>query len=92
MTKLFERVGPSPVRCLRVMRLLQSYLDGEVTDATAARIAEHLEECRRCGLQADTYLAIKNALAHRQPPTTDAVDRLRAFGEALLHTADEPDS
>lgn len=28
-------------------------------------IAEHLEQCRRCGLRADTYRAIKKALRAR---------------------------
>ncbi|NUR05210.1 MAG: zf-HC2 domain-containing protein [Streptomyces sp.] len=71
--------------CLRAARALQSYLDGEADQATARRVAAHLEECRRCGLEAATYREIKNALARREAPDTAAVDRLRDFGESLLH-------
>ncbi|MGH3437661.1 MAG: zf-HC2 domain-containing protein [Sciscionella sp.] len=78
--------------CLQVARLLQSYLDGAVDDETTTlRIAAHLEDCRRCGLKAETYQAIKDALAHRETTPPDAVTRLRAFGESLL-TAEPPTS
>ncbi|MDQ2710317.1 MAG: zf-HC2 domain-containing protein [Actinomycetota bacterium] len=40
-------------RCLRTARVLQRYLDGELDDPTTiARVHAHLEECRRCGLNA----------------------------------------
>lgn len=50
-------------RCHRVARALQEYLDGEVDPTMASAVAEHLEECRRCGLEDSTYLAIKTAIA-----------------------------
>ena len=53
---------PDVVRCYRTSRALQRYLDGEADDRTATRIAEHLEECRRCGLNAATYRAIKQVI------------------------------
>jgi anti-sigma factor RsiW len=72
-------------RCLRVSRALQRYLDGQATGTTTARVAEHLEQCRRCGLQADTYRAIKKAL--RAGPDgavdPDALARLREFSATL---------
>ena len=49
--------------CARVARVLQSYLDGEVDPPTAAMVTAHLEFCRRCGLEASTYRAIKTAMA-----------------------------
>jgi anti-sigma factor RsiW len=68
-------------RCLRVARALQRYLDGQTAGTTTERIAEHLEQCRRCGLQADTYRAIKKSL--RAGPDAavdpDALARLREF-------------
>lgn len=71
-------------RCLRTSRVLQRYLDGEADDLTAARVAEHLEECRRCGLQARTYLAIKQALRSGSRDVDDlALRRLRAFSRSL---------
>jgi anti-sigma factor RsiW len=69
--------------CAEVARVLQAYLDGETDEVTARRVAAHLEDCRRCGLEIRTYREIKNALARRQKP--DAVARLRGFGESLLH-------
>ncbi|MGH3910254.1 MAG: anti-sigma factor family protein [Pseudonocardiaceae bacterium] len=70
--------------CRRVRRVLQSYLDGALDDATARRVARHLEGCRRCVREAETYLAIKNSLSRRRQGAPEAVQRLRDFGEALL--------
>lgn len=71
--------------CAEVGRVLQSYLDGQVDEMTARRVARHLEACRRCGLEARTYEAIKEALA-RQRTDVDAaaLERLRSFGERLV--------
>lgn len=69
--------------CRRARRALQSYLDGVLEDATARRVARHLEGCRRCVREAETYLAIKDSLSRRRG-SPDAVQRLRDFGEALL--------
>ncbi|UGY94610.1 anti-sigma factor family protein [Streptomyces gobiensis] len=79
------------MNCVRVARVLQSYLDGETDDLTARRVAAHLEDCRRCGLEAATYREIKNALARRTEPDTAAVERLRGFGTSLLRGAEGPD-
>ncbi len=72
------------MNCMQVARVLQSYLDGETDEVTARRIAAHLEDCRRCGLEASVYQEIHNALARRADPDSAAVDRLRAFGASLL--------
>lgn len=73
--------------CRQVGRLLQSYLDGEVDDLTARRVARHLELCRRCGLEASAYAEIKKALARRCPPVPgDAHERLRRLAEQLMDT------
>ncbi len=71
-------------RCFRTARALQRYLDGEADDLTAERVAEHLEECRRCGLQARTYEAIKRSLRSGSRDVDDlALRRLRAFHRSL---------
>jgi anti-sigma factor RsiW len=68
------------------MRRLQRYLDGDLDDLTARRIVRHLEDCRRCGLEAAAYTEIKASLARRATDIPDAaVTRLRAFGERLVH-------
>ncbi|MER7895058.1 zf-HC2 domain-containing protein [Streptomyces sp. NPDC096046] len=72
------------MNCLRVARVLQSYLDGETDEITARRVAKHLEDCRRCGLEASVYQEIHDALARRAEPDRRAVERLQAFGASLL--------
>lgn len=70
--------------CAEVAAVLQQFLDGHVDDVTTQRVRRHLDACRRCGLEAETYTAIKDALARRRPPTEDdAVHRLREFGRDL---------
>ncbi len=83
---------PEVVRCYRTSRALQRYLDGEADDRTAARIAEHLEECRRCGLNAATYRAIKQVL-HAEGNDVDeiALRRLRSFTRSLADIAGRSD-
>ena len=82
----FRRRSDRPVNCSQVGRRLQRYLDGDLDDLTARRIVRHLEECRRCGLEAADYAEIKASLARRAVDVPDdAVARLRAFGEQLVH-------
>ena len=77
--------GPTrPADCHEVGTRLQEFLDDEVRDRRRDAIAAHLEDCRRCGLEAETYLAVKDSL-HRGrrdvPPAT--IERLRTFSEEL---------
>ena len=47
-------------------------------------LSQHLELCRRCGLEADTYRKIKQALESRRAEVPkESIERLRAFGEQL---------
>jgi anti-sigma factor RsiW len=70
--------------CMKVMRVLQSYLDGHTDEVTTRRVDNHLEACRRCGLEAATYRELKASLARRAPPVdANAVERLRTFGRDL---------
>jgi anti-sigma factor RsiW len=70
--------------CRAVARLLQSYLDDVTDEATARRVAAHLEDCRRCGMEEQVYRAIKQALARSGSVPPEEVARLRAFGEHLV--------
>lgn len=84
VTRLRRLLGLSASReCVRVGELLQSYLDGEVDDPTAQQIAAHLERCRGCGLEADTYRRLKAVLGTEGRPDPGALDRLRAFADEL---------
>jgi anti-sigma factor (TIGR02949 family) len=71
--------------CKEVGRHLQHYLDGDLDDLRAERLSAHLEECRRCGLEVETYERIKASLAARGtgPLPDDAVDRLTRFARRL---------
>lgn len=71
--------------CPEVRLKLQRYLDGEIDDEWASRIREHLEDCRRCGLEADTYRALKVNLESRGPDVPDdLVTHLREFAQGLV--------
>ena len=82
--KLFSRRRNDPAMdCGDIGRVLQQYLDGEVNVHTATLVGEHLEACRRCGLEAGVYRDLMTAIAHRSDPPEDSVARLREFGHAL---------
>lgn len=88
--KLLGRTPPGGMDCHQVGELLQQYLDGHIDADRARRIKAHLEECRRCGMEAETYERIKATLAaHRPEVPAESVDRLRAFGERLAR-GEEP--
>lgn len=77
-------VADRPLSCREVGRLLQSYLDGATDGPATARVAEHLEDCHRCGLEATVYREIKASLARGAPTLPDAtLAGLRRFGEHL---------
>ncbi|WP_436793440.1 anti-sigma factor family protein [Actinospongicola halichondriae] len=77
--------GNRPLSCRQVGKVLQRFLDGEIDDDTRVLVADHLDDCRRCGLGADTYLQIKAALARSATePSDEAMDRLRSFGQRLI--------
>lgn len=87
-----RRLRPdAPARCPEVGRVLQRYLDGEVDARTLRLVSAHLEECRRCGLEVETYSALKQALHRVGDPPAEPVERLRTFA-ARLAGGDGPDT
>jgi anti-sigma factor RsiW len=79
-----RRVRPdAPARCPEVARVLQRYLDGEVDEHTRRLVSEHLEDCRRCGLEVETYTALKQAIHRVSDLPAEPVDRLRTFAAQL---------
>ena len=90
MMRLLGRRPPGGLDCHQVGEVLQHYLDGHIDADRARRIEEHLEACRRCGMEAETYERIKATLAaHRPEVPAESVDRLREFGRRLVH-GEEP--
>jgi hypothetical protein len=80
---IFGRMHRNRMMCAHVMDILQEYLDGRLDAHTARLAAAHLDMCKDCGLEAETYATIKQALFELGTPPADAVDRLRNFAEAL---------
>ena len=79
-----RRADQRLLNCKQVARVLQAYLNGDLDGFDAWRVTVHLEDCRRCGLEAATIREIKRALARRYEPAPEAVARLRAFCDDLL--------
>lgn len=78
------RRAPRPMSCAEVAEVLQGYLDDETDELATRRVARHLEDCLRCGMEVVTYRRIKETLgrgAREIDPGT--IERLRAFGEQL---------
>lgn len=81
---------PRPMSCADVAALVQHYLDGELGHPRSLLLARHLDDCRRCGLDADTYRDIKAALAAtRAPVPAETLDRLRQFATNIADHANE---
>lgn len=89
LMRLFGRTPPGGMDCHEVGALLQEYLDGHIDAERVRRIEAHLEDCRRCGMEADTYGRIKSTLAaHRPELPQESIDRLREFGARLVRGED----
>ncbi|MDP8970379.1 MAG: zf-HC2 domain-containing protein [Actinomycetota bacterium] len=79
MIRLFRRRS-GHLDCRQVAAVLQPFLDGELVGERGREVARHLEDCRRCGLEADTYREMKAALRRGVPePSPESVERLRQF-------------
>lgn len=86
----FRFANRRPMQCDEVGKLLQRYLDGYLDERRGAKLAAHLEDCRRCGLEANTYERIKGSLAEsRGSVPAESLARLREFGERIAR-GDEP--
>lgn len=84
----WTRRNRAEVDCKEVAKVLQSYLDNDIEEGFAAKIAEHLDACKDCGLELETYERIKASLAAKMPEVDPgALARLRAFGAQI--TGDE---
>jgi anti-sigma factor RsiW len=91
-SSIFDRSANAPMNCADVAKWLQRYLDGHLDERRVVRIEAHLDDCRRCGLEADTYIRIKQSLASdRTAIPSDALDRLRHFADRVAQ-GDVPQS
>lgn len=84
--RLFRRRAERAMSCAEVGKLLQRYLDDHLDVQRSQLLRAHLEDCRRCGLEAATYERIKASLAHHGAYGEDAaLLRLRQFAANLVH-------
>jgi anti-sigma factor RsiW len=65
--------------CQEGCKLLQAFVDRELDEDTARVIAGHLADCGRCGLEADLYGRLQEALRGGVPVSQAAVARLEEF-------------
>ena len=85
-------MAPKTMNCREVGLRLQTYLDGELDGDRREALAGHLEDCRKCGLEADVFRQIKSDLAQSAAPTdSEALARLRSFSERIASEAAEFD-
>jgi len=65
---------------LRMRRLVSAYVDGELDDETARRVADHLRHCWRCSGDAELDEMVKRSLGNLAGRgDTMAALRLRRF-------------
>lgn len=85
-------VADRRLSCRQVGKILQRYLDSELDEVATDRVAEHLEDCRRCGMDADVYLEIKASIGRDAPAVPEeALSRLQDFSRDLIRSAgDDP--
>lgn len=71
--------------CKEALEGLQSYLDGEVDEETARRMASHLDRCTDCDVEAEVYRKIKSSLNNASEPVDpDVLASLHAFSARLV--------
>jgi anti-sigma factor RsiW len=90
MRRWWSRRGRNDeLTCQQVGELVQSFLDDQLDEATARRLTRHLDMCRVCGMEVDTFRAITKALRDRNQLTDEAaLARLHDFAHRL--TRSEP--
>ncbi|MDH3301115.1 MAG: zf-HC2 domain-containing protein [Acidimicrobiia bacterium] len=83
MRRLLDRLRGT-MSCGDVLKVIQSYIDGEINATTARRVAAHLEQCDPCADEEYIYGQIKASLARRRHKVDmDVLDQLMSFGERL---------
>jgi anti-sigma factor RsiW len=93
---IFRRSTPTPLppkpECHEVGAVLQSYLDGELGPQDAELVAEHLEHCERCEIEATTVTRVVHAIRRQRPDLeSDALTRLHRFVDELTdHGPQDP--
>lgn len=64
---------PASLDCETVIRLLFTYLDGELEETSSRDVAEHLHQCRSCFSRAEFERRIRTHLAELGQEPVSAV-------------------
>lgn len=84
MMGIIQKIMPGP-SCDDVMEVLQAYLDGEVDEKQAQKVARHLSRCTECDNESQVYLKIKETLAkHQRPIDPEVKAALQQFSQDLI--------
>lgn len=77
------------ISCRQLGPVLQSYIDDEAHELDVEAIRRHLEACRNCGLEYDTYIELKERLSRQTPAVpADVTQRLLDFSRKLEESGD----
>jgi len=88
--KLFKPKTKEHMNCSDVAKVLQSYLDGEVSAETASKVALHLDACNGCGLECSKFQQIKDSMGRfRRELDPSAVTRIEDFISRLESDTDD---
>lgn len=83
-------LSPDP-DCHQVGSVLQAYLDGELGPQDAEVVAEHLEHCERCGIEAATVGRVIEVIRRQRPDLEPgALERLAGFVDQLVDDGPPP--
>jgi hypothetical protein len=83
---------PPDPECHVVGAVLQAYLDGELGPQDAELVAEHLEHCERCEIEAETVVRVVDAIKRQRPDLDPApIERLTGFVDRLSLDASSDD-
>jgi hypothetical protein len=92
LQRAFWRRNKPQVNCHEVGKVIQAYLDGELEN-DVDKVSAHIEACKLCGLEAETYTKIKQALEKSGSESEldrQTVARLREFGAGLVSGENPP--
>lgn len=71
--------------CHEVALNLQVFLDKEADPNTAEKIEIHLADCKKCGMKASTFKAIKSVIEESSTPVpSHTLMQLREFSDSIL--------
>lgn len=76
------------ISCREFGRLLQRYLDDMLDVDAARRVEHHMHMCDDCGVEAETYQALRRALRDSGAVSQESLSRLRDVASRIAEAAD----